>query len=121
MAGRRHGLARCAGVRLMSARWPQLVASDTSRFFPLPFIVPTSSAKGRIVMRRGPATIAPEVIDCIADGRSPTVEELYRVADHIWSDVRGSRSAFTWGELTHDNSERLLSIRAAQAALVGDQ
>jgi hypothetical protein len=68
-----------------------------------------------------PATIAPEVIDCIAEGREPDVDELFRVARHIWADVQGPRSAFAWGELTQDSSERLLSLKAAQAALVGSE
>ncbi len=67
----------------------------------------------------GPRTIAPEVIDCIAEGRLPSREELHRVADHIWSDIRGVRSAFSWGQLTEDSSERLLTLRAAHAALAG--
>lgn len=72
-------------------------------------------------MRQGPATIAPEVIDCIAEGREPSADELLRVADCIWTDIRGSRSAFAWGDLTQDSSERLLTIRAAQAALAGNR
>lgn len=63
--------------------------------------------------------IAPEVIDCIAEGRPPSVEELFRVADQVWLDIRGAKSAFSWGELTHDSSERLLTLRVAQAALAG--
>lgn len=70
-------------------------------------------------MTAGPATIAPEVIACIAEGRDPSVDELFRVAGQIWTDMRGSRSAFAWGELTSDSSERLVSLRAAQAALAG--
>ena len=66
-----------------------------------------------------PRTIAPEMIDCIAEGRPPSVDELHRVADHIWVDIQGSRSAFAWGELTADSSERLLTLKAAQAALSG--
>lgn len=71
-------------------------------------------------MKSQPMTIASEVIDCIAEGRAPSVDELFRVADHIWTDIRGPRSAFTWGELTADSSERLLTLRAAQAALAGN-
>lgn len=63
---------------------------------------------------------ASEVIDCIAQGRAPSADELARVADHIWTDMRGSRSAFAWGELTADSSERLLTLRAARAALAGN-
>ncbi|MBO9623935.1 MAG: hypothetical protein J7500_14595 [Sphingomonas sp.] len=70
-------------------------------------------------MNRQPETIAPEMIDCIAQGRPPRVDALFRVADHIWQDVRGSRSAFAWGELPDENSERQLILRAAHAALLG--
>lgn len=66
------------------------------------------------------ARIAPEVIDCIAQDRSPSIDELYRVADHIRSDLRCARPAFAWGETDPDSIERLLTLRVAQAALVGD-
>jgi hypothetical protein len=66
------------------------------------------------------AKIAPEVIDCIAQDRSPSIDELYRVADHIRSDLRGTSPAFAWGETDPDSIERLLTLRVAQAALVGD-
>lgn len=84
-------------------------------------IVPICAEKREIGMTQGPSTIAPEVIDCIAEGRDPSVDELFRVAGQIWTDIRGPRSAFAWGELTHDSSERLLSLRAAQAALAGNK
>jgi hypothetical protein len=71
-------------------------------------------------MTAGPATIAPEVIACITEGRSPSADELFRVAGQIWSEMRGSRSAFSWGELTSDSSERLVSLKAARAALAGN-
>lgn len=64
--------------------------------------------------------IAPEVIDCIACGRSPRVDELFRVADHIWQDIHGSRSVFAWDELPDDSSERRMILRAAHAALLGN-
>jgi hypothetical protein len=63
---------------------------------------------------------APEMIACIAEGREPTIDELFRVADRIGADLRGTRSAFAWGELKGDNSERLLTLRAAMTALTGD-
>lgn len=70
-------------------------------------------------MTTHPATIASEIILCIAEGRTPNEEELARVADHIWTDMRGSHSAFAWGELTADSAERRLALRAAQLALAG--
>lgn len=70
-------------------------------------------------MKPQPTTIAPEMIDCIREGRLPTADEVARVAGRIWADLKGTRSAFSWGELTEDSSERLLAIRAAHAALTG--
>ena len=70
-------------------------------------------------MKPQPRMFAPEVIDCIAEGRLPSLEELHRVAGHIWSDIKGARSAFAWGELTDDSSDRLLTLRVAEAALAG--
>lgn len=67
-----------------------------------------------------PHRIAPEVIECIAEGRSPSIDELHRVADHIWIDIQGDRSAFAWGDLTADSSDRRLTLKAAQAALSGE-
>jgi len=66
-----------------------------------------------------PATIAREVIDCIAQGRDPSADELARVADRIWNDIRGAQSAFAWGNLSHESSEWLLSLKAARVALSG--
>jgi hypothetical protein len=63
--------------------------------------------------------IAPELIDCIANGRAPRIDELDRMAGHIWADLCPERSAFCWGELSADSSERLVSLRAAHAALIG--
>lgn len=70
-------------------------------------------------MKAAAWTIAPELIACIAEGREPSHAELLRVADQIWSDCLGTRSAFAWGELAADSSERLLTLRAAQHALAG--
>jgi hypothetical protein len=66
-----------------------------------------------------PTTIAPEVIACIAEGRDPTITELNRVAEQIWSDVQAARPAFAWGEAV-SGSQRLLALKVAQAALTGD-
>jgi hypothetical protein len=71
-------------------------------------------------MRPQLANIAPEVIDCIAQGRKPSDDELLRVAGRIWREVRGTRSAFSWGQLADDSSDRLLVMRAAKAALAGN-
>lgn len=71
-------------------------------------------------MTRQPRMIAPEVVACIAEGRDPSIDELYSVADRIWDDIQGPKSAFAWGQLTADSSERLLTLKAAQAALIGN-
>ena len=63
--------------------------------------------------------IAGPVVDCIANGRDPTLDELFQVAERIWRDAKGERSAFSWGQLPTDSAERVLSLRAAQAALRG--
>jgi hypothetical protein len=65
-------------------------------------------------------TISPEVIDCIAQGRPPSEEELVRVADHIRRDLSGSRPAFSWGSAGTDTRDAELTLRAARAALAGD-
>jgi hypothetical protein len=69
------------------------------------------------MMRTGPATIAREIINCIADGREPSVNELLDVAERILADVQGHASAFAWGSATTDGSARLLSVKAAHVAL----
>lgn len=64
-------------------------------------------------------TTTPELIDCIEGDRSPTPVEVARVAAHIRSDLVRSDPAFSWGEAQDDEAERLLLLRAAQAALRG--
>ncbi len=39
--------------------------------------------------------IAGPVVECIADGRDPTIRELFHVAERIWTDIRTTRSAFS--------------------------
>ena len=63
--------------------------------------------------------IAAEVIACIAEGRDPTVGELFDVAERIWRDVSGERNAFSWSALERDRPERLFCLQAAHAALRG--
>ncbi len=36
------------------------------------------------------------VIDCVGEGRAPTLEEMLIVAQRIWSDGAVSRTAFSW-------------------------
>ena len=59
------------------------------------------------------------VIDCVAIDRQPSVQELFRVAQRIWSDGAADRSAFRWGRLAPTDTEKLLALRAAQIALSG--
>ncbi len=70
-------------------------------------------------MSENQSNIAPEIIACMAEGRDPTVHELTRLAARIASEVWGRRSAFAWGGLTSDDSVRLISLRLAHVALIG--
>lgn len=70
-------------------------------------------------MHSPPATIAPEIIACIAEGRLPTISELRRVAERIRSELHGGRSVFAWNRTVAEGSERRLMLRAARAALAG--
>lgn len=66
-------------------------------------------------MHLPPPTIAPEVINCIAQGRPPRIDELHRVANHIRKDLEAFGAEPVGGRI----SGKLLILRAAQAALVG--
>lgn len=66
-----------------------------------------------------PATIAPEIIACIAEGRLPTMRELRRVAERIRSELHSAQSVFRWGRSIPARLERRLMLRAALAALAG--
>lgn len=59
------------------------------------------------------------VIDCVASDRGPTVQELVRVAERIWAEGAADRSAFRWDRLPASDPDKLMSLRAAQAALLG--
>ena len=60
-----------------------------------------------------------EVVECMSEGRSPTIRELYDVAERIWSDGGADRSAFAWDSLPRTDS--LPSLRAAHLALCGNE
>jgi len=47
------------------------------------------------------------------------LQELFRVAQRIWSDGAADRSAFRWGRLAPTDTEKLLALRAAHIALSG--
>lgn len=67
----------------------------------------------------GSLLIPNQLVDCIANDRDPTVQELFALAERIWTDASGTRSAFTWGRLPPDSSDRLVALRAAKLALSG--
>ena len=62
-----------------------------------------------------------EIIECMGTGRDPTVQELYAVAERIWTDGSAGRSALSWGRLALNSGDRLKAIRGAQLALYGDE
>lgn len=64
-------------------------------------------------------TIPTAIIDCIAHAREPCVRELYTVADHIRSDLRGHTAGATKAAKIPDAAARLLCLHAARAALTG--
>lgn len=60
-----------------------------------------------------------QVIDCMASGRNPTVQELFVIAERIWTDGASGRSAFSWGRLPPNSDDRRNALRGAQLALTG--
>ena len=62
---------------------------------------------------------ANEVVDCVAEGRDPTLHELFSVAQRIWAEGAADRSAFAWGKLPTSSPARVDALRAAQLALCG--
>jgi len=64
----------------------------------------------------GPS-IAKELVECMATGRDPTVPELMDLAQRIWIEGAEDRSAFAWGQMATDTSERISALRTAAAAL----
>jgi hypothetical protein len=61
------------------------------------------------------------VIDCMASDRAPTIQELIQVAERIWAEGAADRSAFRWGRLAPADPGKLMSLRAAQVALLGSE
>lgn len=61
------------------------------------------------------------VIDCISSDRAPTIQELFHVAERIWAEGAANRSAIRWGCLAPTDPTKLMSLRAAQAALLGSE
>lgn len=64
--------------------------------------------------------LAPDqLIDYVANGRPPTVDELMDLAERMWVEGGPHRSAFAWGQLQPYSSERVLALRSAALALNG--
>ncbi|RYF07236.1 MAG: hypothetical protein EOO77_26025 [Oxalobacteraceae bacterium] len=61
----------------------------------------------------------PELIECVATGRDPTVAELFHVAGRIWIDSAPDRSAFAWEQLQPASDDRTTAIRLALVATRG--
>jgi hypothetical protein len=61
---------------------------------------------------------AAEVIECVAEDREPTTQELYAVAERIGRDS-GMGPVFAWGISAPDNAAEHYLLRAARAALRG--
>lgn len=60
-----------------------------------------------------------QLVDCLANGRDPTVQELFTIAERIWTDGGAGRSAFSWGRLQPGSGDRLNALRGAHQALSG--
>jgi hypothetical protein len=69
-------------------------------------------------MSSGP-TIPHPVIDCIAHDRQPNVREFRAVAEHIRSDLRGRGADAPKALAMPEPAIRVMSYRAAHAALTG--
>lgn len=63
--------------------------------------------------------IPDQLVDCMANGRDPTVQELFTIAEWIWTDGAAGRSAFSWGRLHPASGDRLQALRGAHLALSG--
>jgi hypothetical protein len=59
------------------------------------------------------------LIDCVATGRDPTVQELLAVAERIWSETGRARSALSWRYLPTSSEDRARAIQLALAAMRG--
>jgi len=59
------------------------------------------------------------LIDCVATGRDPTLQELLDVAERIWRETGQSRSAFAWRDVPSAADARAQAIRLALTALRG--
>lgn len=60
-----------------------------------------------------------QLINCMANGRDPTIQEMSDIAERIWTDGAAGRSAFSWADLPPKSDDRLAAFRGAKLALVG--
>lgn len=63
--------------------------------------------------------VSAPLVRCIAEGRDPTIAELFAQAEQIWLEGAANRSAFSWGQLAPASADRIACLRAAQAAMAG--
>ncbi|MFT6570626.1 MAG: hypothetical protein ACJAWY_002347, partial [Sphingomonas echinoides] len=56
------------------------------------------------------ALFSTEVVDCVSEARSPSVQELFVVAQRIWSEGAPDRSAFSWGRLDPVSADRIFAL-----------
>ncbi|TPG13172.1 hypothetical protein EAH84_07165 [Sphingomonas oligophenolica] len=72
-------------------------------------------------MTTTPASLltAAVVAACIGSDRSPTVQELDRLAERIWIETGAERSAFGWGRLQPSLDDRVMALRAALVSMTG--
>lgn len=64
-------------------------------------------------------TIPRAIVDCIAQAREPSVQELCVVAEHIRADLLGRHDRHGAAVKAADPAARVMSFRAAHAALMG--
>ena len=63
--------------------------------------------------------IAPEIIACIREARTPTVMELHRVADVIEREMTGHLPFFKWSDPEVGRRQRVHALAFALGPLCG--
>lgn len=61
----------------------------------------------------------PALVDCVTNGREPTVGELFGMAGRIWCETAAERSAFAWEQLEPASEQRVVAIRLPLTAMRG--
>jgi len=77
-----------------------------------------TAERARKVTGSSSSLFAAEVVECVAEGRAPTTQELYAVAERIGRDS-GMGPIFAWGDSAPASAEERYLLRAAHAALRG--